>query len=79
VAGELLWQKSAFDDDGDGVVKLDPTAFRACVPPAECPSGVGCPDPLCTGAPVEFIFAVTDYNGAAAPGVFAFGLQATVQ
>ena len=79
VSGELVWQKSTYDDDGDGAVALDATAFRPCVPPSECPSGFGCPDPLCTGELVEFIFAVSDFNGAAAPGLFAYGFQVLVQ
>ena len=61
-----------------GVLQLGPTSFRPCIPASECPSGVTCAEPTCTDAQVEYVFVVTDYNGAAGPGTFSYDIAVRV-
>lgn len=76
---ELVWQTVEQDADGNGMVTLGPNGFRPCVPQSECPGGgLPCPANLCSDAQAEFVFAVTDYNGAAGPGRFAYDLTVRV-
>jgi len=80
ISGELVWQRTDYDSDGNGSVMMQAqNAFRACVPPAECPAGFSCPGPVCTEAAVEFVFAVFDWNGAADPGAFTYNVKVQLQ
>lgn len=79
IAGELVWQRVEEDGDNNGVVTLQSNGMRPCIPVSECPSGFGCPPNLCSAAEVEWVFAVFDYNGAAAPGGSRFDLRVEVQ
>lgn len=74
----LEWQGQADDRDENGIVKIEPKAFRPCVPSSECFGG-SCNGPECNTNNVEFIFAVLDYNGAGFPGEFAYTLEVNVQ
>lgn len=78
IEGELVWQRAESDGDGNGVVVLPSNGMRPCIPQSECPAGFSCPPNLCTAGQVEWVFAVFDYNGAAAPGGSRFDLQVEV-
>lgn len=81
--GELESTGVRYDSNDTGAVTLNASpsganAFRACTPQAECPDGFPCVQPECTTAPVEYIFAVMDYNGAADPGAFRYDVTVTL-
>lgn len=78
IEGELVWQRVEYDGDGNGAVTLQNTGMRPCIPASECPSGFSCPPNLCTSAEVEWVFAVLDYNGVAAPGGSRFDVRVEV-
>lgn len=60
--GQLVWQDVGYDGDGNGVVTIDKSSFVVCF--GECGS-----------QPVEWIFAVYDWNGASGPGTFSYNLD----
>jgi hypothetical protein len=60
--GALEWQTMNHDGDDDGRVGLQRSAFRPCVPEAECFGGQ-CNGPRCTSELVEYVFAVGDWGG----------------
>jgi hypothetical protein len=64
--GALEWQQMTDDGGGSGSVTLTRSAFRPCVPAAECFEG-NCNGPQCTDALVEYVFAVGDWEGAGGP------------
>ncbi|MCA9563498.1 MAG: hypothetical protein KC561_08410, partial [Myxococcales bacterium] len=64
IEGQLILHGSEFDDDESGTVTIDESDFRTC-------------DGDCGSAQGEFIFAVTDYNGAAGDD-FSYELTVTV-
>lgn len=77
ISDQLEW-RGYTADSGSGVLQLGPTSFRPCIPASECPSGVTCAEPTCTDAQVEYVFVVTDYNGAAGPGTFSYDIAVRV-
>jgi hypothetical protein len=65
IGGDLVWNATEHDEDGDGEVDLPTTAFRPC-------------DGPCGSAEVEFMFAVSDWNGSAFPGEFSYNVTVTL-
>lgn len=65
--GTLEWQQMTDDGGRTGAVTLGRSAFRPCVPASECFEG-NCNGPMCTDDPVEYVFAVGDWEGAGGPG-----------
>jgi len=73
--GALEWHRMADDGGNRGFVSLDRSAFRPCVPEAECFAG-NCNGPKCTADDVEYIFAVGDWEGGGGLG-FNYAIEVT--